>query len=570
MNNLIRFLAVSIYPLILLLSFFYLFHNNNYRTTIQRRWRYILLNSFLFAIIGSLAITVFFLNEDTVYSYDYAGHWIRSLELREVFFENPSEIFSTVYSSMLNSDYSYLPALFGLGMSFLNTSYGYFALTIFLYFLIPVTILIQIIYFKFVDKYPYLPLFCFIVFYPLYISIFYGEVDVIGLFFVILLYMSLIIPNFNDIKWNDILFSNIFTFTSIFLRRWYIYPIFAIYLLLFIKFVLFHRKKLFSINSVSDLIKILFSGLPALIIIVIFFRPFFLRILTSNYAEAYAYYDKDGSKLLALLNFYSPLILLISSYGLYSITRKYIIFLLYILISIFIPLAMFWSIQSFEYHHYHIINGVIILLFIFGAYALLEHKNKVIVIVFCILLTIQALSIYFIPFNTMPLMTNIRKRPERIDYKDGLKDFAYYLKSLMPEEWQSAYMASGSTAFNSNLIRNSILPDLDAPNFDSAELDLRDGFPKNIEYIQYIITTDPILYLDENYQKIYNVISYAIKNEPIIKDAYKLIFNGNVLGFNVQVYERIADYTPAMKEYFYKQMLSYYPDHQDYFAYILE
>ena len=569
LRNLIRLGLVGIYPLILILSFTYLYHKDKYKITIKKHLKHIIINTLVFILIGTAVIFVFFYFEDTIYSYDYAGHWQRSLELRKLFFENPSEILSTVYNSMNYQDYSYLPALFGLGLTIFNTSYGFFCLTIFIYFFIPTTILLQIIYFSFTDKYPYLPLVLFIIFYPLYIPIFYGEVDVIGIFFIAIMYILIIFPDFKDIKWNDIILINLFAFLAIFLRRWYLYPVVAIYLCLFFKYLLYYNFKPFTKYGLKDFIKIVCSGLIMLGIILVFFYPFFDRVLFNNFSEAYEYYDKGSGKLLALINYYSPIILLISALGIYLSCKNNKNNTLYLLILIVLPLGMFWSIQSFEYHHYYMISLNFFLMFVYGLYYLLNIQ-KVVSYAIAAVLVIQSSIIFYLPFNTMPILTDIRKRPESIDYKEDIVNFASYLNTLTSEDWQICYMASGSTAFNTSLIRNSLLPSLDFPNIQTAELDLRDGFPKDFEYIQYIILTDPILYVDNDYQHIYEVINDAIKYEPLFKDTYQLIFDDEVSGFDVQVYEKISDITPEMKEYFYNQMISYYPEHQNFFSYILD
>lgn len=569
MNNIIRLLLIGIYPLILLLSFLYLYHKNNYKTAIKKHFKHILINTLVFAFIGSISIYIFFKFEDTIYSYDYAGHWVRSLELNKLFFENPKEILNVVYNSMNYHDYSYLPALFGLGLSFFNNSYGYFCLTIFNYFLIPTIILLQIIYFTYTDKYPYLPLASFIIFYPLYLTIFYGEVDCIGLFFILMIYMIIFIPKFGDIKISDFLLVNVYAFCAIFLRRWYLYPIVAIYLCLFIKYLHYCHFKPFNRNALVDFFKIISSGLVMLIIILVLFRPFFNSVLFNNFKEAYSYYDKGPGKTLALLNFYSPVIILISLFGIFQVYRNNKFNIIYILILLLFPTISLWSVQSFEYHHYYMISPTIILLFMFSINNAFKKIHKFGGIILTIFLLIQPISIFFFSHN-IPLMTTLHKHPEKIDFKQEIVDFAYYLNSIMPEDWQSAYMASGSTVFNGNLIRNSILPDLNMPNIDSGELDLRDGFPKNFQYIQYIIITDPILYLDEEQQHVYDIISNAIYSESLFKDTYNLIYNEKVLDIDVRVYEKISDITPEMKQYFYDQMISFYPDHEDFFKYILD
>ena len=80
-------------------------------------------------ILIALGLFIFFHIEDTIYAYDYAGHWVRALTLKKFFYENPSIILETVYNSMNTSDYSYLPALFGLPLILIKESYLFFSLS---------------------------------------------------------------------------------------------------------------------------------------------------------------------------------------------------------------------------------------------------------------------------------------------------------------------------------------------------------------------------------------------------------------------------------------------------------
>ena len=81
MTNLIRLLLVLIYPLLLLVSFLLLYRR--YKDSLKENIKYILINTLMVAIIISAGLLVFFHFEDTIYAYDYAGHWIRALTLRQ-------------------------------------------------------------------------------------------------------------------------------------------------------------------------------------------------------------------------------------------------------------------------------------------------------------------------------------------------------------------------------------------------------------------------------------------------------------------------------------------------------
>lgn len=571
LKNIIRLGLVSIYPLILLLCAFLIWRKAVYRKAIKENIKEIIINTLIPIIVLSLIILIFFKFEDTIYSYDYAGHWIRSLRLRSLFFDNPYAVLPTVYESMVNQDYSSLPALFNLGPIVVNTSYGFFVLSTMYAFFVPSIIVLQIIYFSLFSNKKYLPTIVILSFYPLYITLFNGEIDLVGVFFVLMVFALIIIPKFEDIDNIDNLTLNFFGFLMIFLRRWYLYSLVGLYLAYFLKYLNYYNFKPFSKKGLKDFIKIVFSGLILLFVVLFMFKPFFLRVIGNNYNETYEYYNRDH-KMYYLLNFYSPAIILICIYGIYNIWKKYDkkLFLSYFITMVVIPTLMFWNIQSFEYHHYNIINAQIILLYLIGMYELINTNKKTISITITSFLLIQTSIVFTYCPKEIPFFTKVRKTPEVMENKQEIVDFTYYLKSIMSEDWQSAYLSSSSSLFNDDMLRNSILPDIHAPNIDTAIFDLRDGFPKDLEYVQFVITIDPIQYSDKQYQHMFDIITNALWHEPKIKKLYNPIHSTQIGAMKLTVYERIGEWTDETKRYFYDEMIKYYPDKTDYFAYILD
>ena len=101
-------------------------------------------------------------------------------------------------------------------------------------------------------------------------------------------------------------------------------------------------------------------------------------------------------------------------------------------------------------------------------------------------------------------------------------------------------------------------------------LDIRDGFPHKLGDLSYVITIDPIQYIDQDYQHMYDIITEAIWHEPLVQAVYEPVHERTIAGLKLTVYRRTGEYTPEIKQYFYDKMLEYYPDKGDYFAYILE
>lgn len=568
-RNIFRLFALSVYPSIIAICFYALYRKNKYKESIKKHWKWILCNTLTVLIVGSVFIYIFYSFEDTIYSYDYAGHWIRALKLRELFFNNPSEIFKSIYESMNYNEYSSLPALLGLGFILINDSYGFFVLSIFVGFLGPILLLLNIQYFTYYKKFKWLPIVVSIIFYPLYYSIIYGEVDVVGMLFVVMAYMLIILQDYDEIDTFDNIVMNLFGFMMIFLRRWYLFTLVAIYIVYFIKFLIRFKKDIFKKDTALGFVRIVSSGIILLVVILVFFRPFLGMVLGKSFSEAYSFYNHDG-KLISLINFYSWITIMVSIYGIYTLIkeRNHNI-IVYISVLILIPLIMFWRIQSMEYHHYYMITLNVLILFVVGLYNLLDKTKYINLLV--LVMSFQLILIYCPVLNyNLPVFTKLRKHPLVLEYKQDVIDFTYYLKSITPEDWQSAYLASGSSVLNDDMIRNSILPDTDAPQIDSAVLDLRDGFPKDLQYINYVITIDPIQYSDKDYQHIYEIITEAIIRDTIVSKIYKPVNTVTINGLTLTVYERIDDFNKEIKEYFYQKMISYYPDKEEFFKYIME
>ena len=562
MTSILKIIILLIYPSVLLLSFF-LFYRK-YKNIIKNYYLNIIINSIVISLIVCFGLLVFFHFEDTIYAYDYAGHWIRALNLRQMFFDNPANILPTVYNSMNYANYSCLPALFELPLMLIKTSYKWFSLVNYVLFLLPTIAVLQVLYFKYFNKNKYLPILLTIIIYPLYLTLFYGKVDCSGLLFITLAYSLVVIPDFDEIDMIDNLAINLFAFLAIFLRRWYLYSIVCLYISYFIKWLFYKNKK------ASDLLKMLSSGIVLLVVALIFFVPFILNSLNNNFEETYAFYNNDG-KLLSFINNVSPLICALSLIGCIKLFKNNKALLFANVVSIIVPCLLIWRIQSFEYHHYYIFLFNVIVLFVCGL-SVIENYNKIINIVLIALLTGQPFIIFSGLKNTMPLFTDIRKSPEVLEDKNELISLSEYVRSIEPDNNTSAFLSAGSYGIiTDDLLRNALLPDLNAPVIDSAVFDIRDGFPRDMQYIKYVITVDPIVYTSQEYQHMFDVISNGIKNNKEISSIYNPIHSTKLYDkYTVTVYERVGEYTDDIKEYFYKEMLKYYPDKEEFYSYIID
>lgn len=565
--NLFRVVSLTIYPLILTIFIFSILKNKSFISTIKRDYKKILINTAIIVIIGIISLFIFFSIEDTIYNYDYSGGWIRVLELKRMFLENPGSIFSFVYNSMNYDEYSYLPALLMLPfMIFGSGSYLQFCLVIFITFIIPLVLYLQIIYFNYFKSSSFLPIFIFVAFYPIYYIIFFGEVDVVGFFLIIFLIYTLFIKDFDDIDKLDISLINLSTFLLLFLRRYYLYFVFFMYILFLLK-VLYTEIYLNKKKVSNVLIKTISTGIFSLIIILLFFNQYVINVLGNNFSEAYQMYDHDG-KIFDFINFYSLPIIVISILGIiYCIKNKKYILVSYLVLSIILTCLLFWRIQSFEAHHYSLISMQILLLFSLG---LIYIKNNFITIILIILLIFQSCNIYLniIP-SSAPIITSLRKAPTIYSGKSVIQEFSNYLYSITKDEGMYAYFATGDNNFSADIVSNSNLPNIyTTPKIYDNVLDIRDGFP-DLNNIAYIIITAPTVYLNKDYQHNYEIITNAIRNVPSVSKSYKQIYESYIGDMYVEVFQKIDNLSKEAKIYLYDEITKVYPDKKEEYKYIV-
>lgn len=569
MRNLYRFGAFTIYPLLLCLAFAVFLRQRNYRQTLQKKWHFIFFNSFCFLFIIALGLFLYFQQEDTIYSFDYAGHWVRNLEMRQLFFEQPTALFTRLFHSMNTHDYTYLPAFFLLPFTIFSTAYRTVGLGSLLYFVLPALLLLQILYFTHYPQQRFAPLFLCLGFYPLYFGLFFGEVDSAGLFWIALSISLLFLKPYAQIDKVDLGMINIVSILLLFLRRYYLYYVFAMYLLFLlrsIRFAFTHKDKIVHI-----FLNALWSGLPALLLLLFFFRDFVARCLGNNFAESYAMYNR-AYKWLALCRFFSwPISLLCLGGGYSLLKKKRYETLIYLSLFMAIICGLFWQTQAFEYHHYHLILIPCLMLYSLGATFCQINSKKFLYILMVSLLLLQSLNIFtnFLP-QQVPFLTHLRKQPKYYEQKKEIQAFSYTLAHLTKGEGIVAFLATGGVLFNYDLLQNANLPDLSSrPHLEPRLFDIRDGFPKDLSSIRYIVTSDPIQYIYPEAQHMLDIIATAIQKEPEIKKLYTPVQQTLLQGSKVTIYERTGEFTEETKAYFYRKMLEIYPDKASYFVDIL-
>lgn len=560
MNNLYRLIAIGIYPIILTILLLYVC-KTRFKDTIKEYWKAICVSLIFLSVIVTVGLIVYYHFEDAIYVYDNAGYYVRSLELVKMFWEEPSNILGKVFYTINTEDYSYLPSLFNFYGLLVNNSYVSYCLINYYLFLLPSLFLLELLYYRYYSN-KLIPSMFIIGFYPLWITIFYGRVDVLGIFPLLIFYIITLFTDYEKITKIDTLLLNFLTLLLMFERRWYLYSLVGIYLAYLIKSIS-HAIK--TKKYKEDIIKFIGSGILALVVLVFVFKGFINNVVFNSQLGSYSYYDASGKPLEAI-NYFSYLLCLLALYGIIKLWFKDKIMAVNVLLLIIVPSVLFWQIQVFDIQHHLIIA---LGLMISGVCGLMNLPYKKICISLVSVLLVFQTLVVFSEVN-IPLFTTVKKRPEYNAYKQQLTWIAEYLQQVSSSEGVYTYFATGNYQISDDAVKYSLLPSLNFPNIVSYVLDDRDGFPKNIETIRYIVISDPILYRDENYQHMYSIITDAILNNEEISSIYEYQTEFKVGSTTLYIYKLVGNYTQSMKEYFYNRMLEYYPDKGDFYSYILE
>lgn len=559
-------LLLLVYPAVLVLSFIYLYKRiDDYRDIVNKNVKTLLVFVFAVFVIGNLAIILYFSIEDCIYFWDYSGFWTKTIDyLSFIKLTGLRNSLNELYVSMNNYEHSYLLCLFlSLPMRIFGETFSVFVMSVFNMFVIPIAINLYIIIKRLIPNTKNIIIYLTIgLFLPLYSVLFKGYADVAGLFFITSLIISVTFIKSDNLGFVDILFIAVNCFILIFLRRWYLFWIIAF-------FAVFGFIAIVIEKSLKKILILFCSGLLLLSVVSLFFRPYLFRLLTNNMSVAYSAYKIDGviNEIISYIHFYGLFSIVLCIIGvalsIYNKNKQMICFGMLMLVII----VMFSFIQSFDEHHFHLIN-ISVLIYIAYAISLFDKKIQLIVIILMLINFVHP----FLKNNLIHsflniIFTNTDRQPVVLTYKNDLEDFVDYISSICSDN-EYIYFASSSLEFNADVLRNIKLPYVRnaVPNMiNTSDVDLRDGFPKNFKYITYVITVNPTQYhmRDINDQYINYLINDAVQNVESISKYYKEIHKTNIDGKEFKIYKRINDLDNDAIEYFRTKITERYPNNPE-------
>lgn len=602
-------IVITIFLLLTLMLIFFAFFLFSYRIGMGNiDWKIIfgkkecaVFSAFAFAV---LFLCIYLLGQNRfVYYWDYGGYWTKSYTQMEYMFSDPVHAFGHMYRSICNDDYNVLlPTLISIPLKIIGYTFGRYVLVNVICFFFPLMFILLSICVKIAEiaksnvnrklVFIAVSLGFIVTFNAFYIAMLDGYIDIACLIpgsLSILLFIDYDSTSLNKkqiIK--DFLISGNLLCTFLF-RRYFAYFIvgYATALILYSFYISFIKEE----NG--EKIRGLFHALlnlfiicgVALTILVIFFRPLLIHVLTNDYAGQYAGYDLPMTdKIRRVIEAFGGLavILALVCVILSMAGKRYRKLSLFCGITVFITSYAFFRVQSMGIQHIYTIALELFLMDFLCVKLMTDLaksiKMKVATVGVCLAVSIcGSLNCFFpatrIAFARVSKAFSEEYNPLQRNDIDVLHQLVDYLNSLTEETDTRVYIdASGY------ILNNSIISSLDKPYGGSplhnqcttADVDLRDGFPVDFLSAGIIVTTDPVqLTLAEGTQEVVRFLSQEVTNpnSPIgrhfMEDPTTFTLDSGVV---VHIYIKKSGFEESDLQYLADYFTDYYPGEETIFA----
>jgi hypothetical protein len=549
--------------------------------------------SFLIFIIAANLFPIYFVRQEhTIYYMDQVTYWKKLIDIIHNLTENPLNAVKNVIQSIREEDYNDFPSLLLVPFCLL---FGESRLS-YVLSIVNTFVLITVLSFAWLNKLfcklygitsnniPYviaiLSLFLFPNFWQPILS---GYPDVGGLFIInIILFTYLSKPLLEQSKSNLLLIAVMLAILIIF-RRWYTYWGVSFYIVLLIQasiisFSTHNTHKNILIRKLLEIFILIFiTG----ILLFIISPTFTIRIIRTNYADIYSGYRMSTS-------LFETFLQVIKRFGLFYLfsvlfgvvyaaknkkTRGFSFFLLAQSLIIFF---LFARTQDFHQHHLYLLMPAMMLFSSFFIIGLLQENIHFKIPIVCIIFLLSILN-FIVPFSiTTPCHTNkisflfagFRQAPSVRNDINEIDRIIQILESLTKDSDDRVYILAVSDILNCQTIDRAYLSlgrhkDISKRIYWTNAVDKRDGFPRNLLKVKYVVVASPIQYdMSPEDQRVIGIPAELILSQKGIGTSFHKLPYQFTLDRNVKAYIYVR--TQPLKDsdinVLSDMLRKYYPD----------
>jgi hypothetical protein len=480
-------------------------------------------------LLPGLMLLYLLRGEQNIYMWDYSAYWVKSIEFTNHFAEHPIKTIWDIIRSVNYEEYNSTPnILLGPANTLLGLNFNEYVFSVYLIYYLPFALVISNTIFLATPGVnnrlkPILPLFI-LLFTPCLIPLRFGFIDMVGLMYIAIILCVLVRSDyFRTIQYKQAAISGLLLLLLIFSRRWYAFWFVAFYVAVFLTNTIRTIQQKDYKPMVAVTINLFIAGIIPVIIMLVFFYPFFEMSVLKDYRDIYSGYRGHSGlhQLNGLLKFFGGFIIVTAVAGLLLSVKREKNFTLFLIISTLVIVMLFTRINDFGgYQHNYLLVPFVILFFARGV-LYLSRYSYVLTGIFMLLLA----NNYFVfsknsySENSYVFSGIMGKAENRTDYMN-LASLADRVSTLQ-QDGNIVYCLASGSALSDDILRNIRLPKLDDPIFKlqgTQHVDKRDAFPNRLFFSNYVVTTlTPQVHLGENNQKLIayfnrQVISGTLKN----------------------------------------------------------
>lgn len=466
--------------------------------------------------------------ERYIYFWDYAEYHRLYRALGAELKQKPFDALGSVVTSVRNNEYNTLPSLFQMPFYLIfGSSRLAYVLCVAILYAFPAIVLFTLLMKKLNGQdagekkaddlaLTFISLTVITVAPALWLPLLLGYIDVVGLNVIFIFLMLYFSKDLTEQPTRNLILMGLLLSLLILLRRWYAYWVVGVFFAAAVDILISNLRDRTSIKKVGlGFRNILTVGEVAVITFFVVATPIALRMLTTDYRDAFSAYrssDSTFQHFLRLYHYFGLLFVASSVMGLLTMaakkgSRRVALFLSIQFLTAFL---LFNRTQDLNGHHYYF---VAVTIFILTAYFLHEVYSRLrtrpLKAAFVVALSVIALSNLLIVFHPgvssflSPVETAYsqnRLPPLKRNDLEQVYGLLTTLDNLTRGSDDRIYVLTSSVQLNRGIVTNGCydleppLAELERKVFSTHDVDKRDGFPFQLYDARYVVVTEPVGY----------------------------------------------------------------------------
>lgn len=504
--------------------------------------------SIFVSIIFLFWIRYFIGQENTIYYWGFSDYWRRYIEVNEIFRQyGLIKVLVSSFQSIGFDSYNLFSILFlSIGWILNLVSRWQYILLVSVVFGGGVWLTLYNLAKKNVSKNEWgnvliFSLIILIILPILWKPVLQGFLDVGALIFIFVIWKKHFKDGFVNLKFKEILIKSLWLSFLVVFRRYFVYWVISYFLMSVLEEI--YRNKRNIKKTFIGISKIGLTGVITFIVYFLVAYPLSLEMMTNNYSVAYSAYKDSTNFLIFLKNSFSQfgwLFIMTMFWGAVRYLRgKQREIVWFSIGQTILTLYLFFGVQDLSEQHYYLIIPMILIVELLLFLNCRNEWYKLFLLVVCFLNFMVGFN--FIKINresiTTSWLTEVRLIPAKRRDMTVFGEVFKTLKHIEDNDKGKIYILASSNVINEDILRGyCYLPEGDSywnicrQILDTAEIDLRDGFPSNIVEAKYVMVAEPIQYhLRSEDQEVVGIPAKMIlNNNGIGKLFYKLPYEFNL------------------------------------------